>query len=73
LCNPTLVAIGSLTGEGQALGQKFASYGRVSSRLSRGGIEKLRNVLPIGCDGGNWQFAFDGVKRLHEEGADIIT
>lgn len=71
-CNPTLVAIGSLTEEGKMLAEKYAHDSRVVGRLGQDAVERLCRCMSLGKGQGKAEFAFETVRKLHSEGVDII-
>lgn len=70
--NPTLVAIGSLTGEGGELARRFAFDERVGGMLGVVERERMCKCMEFGREGGRVEFAYEAVRRLKEAGIDIV-
>ncbi|KAI0838493.1 hypothetical protein F5Y06DRAFT_48012 [Hypoxylon sp. FL0890] len=71
-CNPTLVALGSLTTEGQKEQEKYAHDPRVQKLLSAEGKQKLCACIGLGNDDATVEFAYQSVRELKAAGIDII-
>lgn len=71
-CNPTLVAIGSLTTEGAALQHKFAHDPRVQHLLSNDKRGNMCACMSFARESGKVEYAYASVKALREAGIDIL-
>ncbi|KAI0108757.1 hypothetical protein F4776DRAFT_409921 [Hypoxylon sp. NC0597] len=71
-CNPTLVAIGSLTTEGQKEQERYAHDPRVQKLLSTEGKQKLCACIGLGNDSSRVEHAYQSVRELKAAGVDII-
>lgn len=71
-CNPTLVAIGSLTTEGAALQHKFAHDPRVQHLISEDKRGNMCACMSFARKSGRVEYAYVSVKALREAGIDIL-
>ncbi|KAI2466924.1 hypothetical protein F4781DRAFT_332340 [Annulohypoxylon bovei var. microspora] len=71
-CNPTLVAIGSLTTEGQKEQEQYARDPRASKFLSAQGKHNLCSCMALCNDDSRAQYAYQSVRELKTAGIDII-
>ncbi|KAJ4405883.1 hypothetical protein N0V91_004992 [Didymella pomorum] len=71
-CNPTLVAIGSLTTEGAALQHKFAHDPRVQHLISEDKRGNMCACMSFAREDGKAEHAYASVKALREAGIDIL-
>ncbi|OTA76516.1 hypothetical protein M434DRAFT_88010 [Hypoxylon sp. CO27-5] len=71
-CNPTLVAIGSLTTEGQKEQETYAHDPRVQKLLSAEGKKRLCACMGLGNDSSRVEYAYQSVRDLKAAGVDVI-
>ncbi|KAF3035323.1 hypothetical protein E8E12_005422 [Didymella heteroderae] len=71
-CNPTLVAIGSLTTEGAALQHQFAHDPRVQHLISDDKRGNMCACMSFARGHGKAEHAYASVKALREAGIDIL-
>ncbi|KAF2165961.1 hypothetical protein M409DRAFT_23689 [Zasmidium cellare ATCC 36951] len=70
--NPTLAAVGSLTGEANDLLKSFSTDPRVVSRTTLHDMSLLSRCMHMSCKGAKWEYAIDSVRQLKAAGFDII-
>jgi hypothetical protein len=70
--NPTLIVIGSLTGESAAIVEQFSKDERVSSRVSTDDIPFMHKCMQMKSPNAKWEYAFDSVRQLKAAGVDIL-
>jgi len=71
-CNPTLVAIGSLTTEGQEHQERFAHDPRVESLIGKAQIDNMCRCMGMAKDKGQLENAYESVRQLKAAGIDIV-
>ncbi|CAI6238713.1 unnamed protein product [Periconia digitata] len=71
-CNPTLATLGSLTGEGRELQEKFAHDGRVQHLLGKEDVQHVCECMGFAKEKGKVDFAYQSVRMLREAGIDIL-
>ena len=72
-CCPTLVAVGSLTTEGQALSERFAHDPRVASKLSKHAQDSLCQCMNRHAKDSSFKYAVESVRMIKESGIDVIV
>ncbi|KAF2089218.1 hypothetical protein K490DRAFT_72049 [Saccharata proteae CBS 121410] len=72
-CCPTLVAVGSLTGEGAEGARRLAGDGRVRGRLEGAQRENLGRCMGFAGEGGRFEFAVESVRELRRRGVRVIA
>ncbi|KAF2138539.1 uncharacterized protein K452DRAFT_256118, partial [Aplosporella prunicola CBS 121167] len=70
--NPTLATMGTITGEGRELQERFANDPRVERLLDKGQKEKMCQCANMKAEGSRVEFAYESVRVLKEAGVDII-
>ncbi|KAI1076284.1 composite domain of metallo-dependent hydrolase [Whalleya microplaca] len=70
--NPTLIAVGSLTGESKEIMEFFSKDERVRSRASTDSLGLMHRCLHLTSPGAKWEYAIDSVRQLKAAGIDII-
>lgn len=70
--NPTLATMGSLTGEGRALQDRFAHDARVQGMIGESQIANMCNCMGFAAQHGKVEFAYESVRMLKEAGVDIL-
>ncbi|KAF2439459.1 hypothetical protein P171DRAFT_422015 [Karstenula rhodostoma CBS 690.94] len=70
--NPTLATMGSLTGEGRELQDRFAHDPRVEGLIGESQISNLCNCLGFAAQHGKVEYAYESVRRLKEAGVDVL-
>ena len=72
-CTPTLAVIGSNTGDGREMQERYAHDPRVQKLLAEGGQERMCQCLAMtNAQRGSLRNAIETVKRLKEAGIDIV-
>lgn len=71
-CNPTLVTIGSLTGEGAQLSDDFASDPRVQGLMGDRERAAMRKCMCMAAESSKLEYAYESVRRLKNAGVDIV-
>ncbi|XDG05477.1 hypothetical protein ABKA04_005092 [Annulohypoxylon sp. FPYF3050] len=71
-CNPTLVAVGSLTTEGQQEQERYAHDPRVTKFLNSQGKQNLCRCMALANDKSKVEYAYQSVRELKAAGIDII-
>lgn len=72
-CNPTLTVIGSSTAEGRRMQRRYANDPRVQDLLVEAGRESMCECLAMTSKrDGSLRNAIETVKKLKEEGIDIV-
>ncbi|KAI1455109.1 hypothetical protein F4805DRAFT_289939 [Annulohypoxylon moriforme] len=71
-CNPTLVALASLTTEGQKEQEKYAHDPRVTKFLNPQGTHNLCRCMALGNDEARVEYGYQSVRELKAAGIDII-
>ena len=72
-CCPTLVAVGSMTTEGQALSEKFAHDPRVASKISKHAQESLCQCMNRHAKNSSFKYAVESVRMMKDAGIDVIV
>lgn len=70
--NPTLAAIGSLTGEGRELAERYANDERVGAKLGVVERERMCRCMDFRKEGSTVEYAYEAVRQLKEAGIDIV-
>lgn len=70
--NPTLATMGSLTGEGRALQDRFAHDPRVQGLIGAQEVGNLCNCMGFAAQYGKLEFAYESVRMLRDAGVDIL-
>ncbi|KAK7755134.1 hypothetical protein SLS62_002949 [Diatrype stigma] len=71
-CNPTLVAMGSLTKQGLKEQEAYAHDPRVQKLLPQAAQERLCRCMGLGNESANAEHAYESVRQLKAAGIDII-
>lgn len=72
-CNPTLTVIGSNTTEGKAMQERYAHDPRVQDLLVDGERESMCQCIAMTSRSeGSLRFAIETVKKLKENGIDVL-
>lgn len=71
-CNPTLVTIGSLTGEGRRLAERFAHDPRVQHLIGEGERGAMCECMKMTVTSSKTEYAYETVRRLLSAGIDIV-
>lgn len=71
-CNPTLVAVGSLTTEGQQEQERYAHDPRVTKFMNSQGKQNLCRCMALANDNSKVEYAYQSVRELKAVGIDII-
>lgn len=71
-CNPTLVAMGSLTKQGQKEQEAYAHDPRVQQLLPQAAQERLCRCMGLGNESADAEHAYESVRQLKAAGIDII-
>ncbi|KAI1204721.1 uncharacterized protein F4807DRAFT_445979 [Annulohypoxylon truncatum] len=71
-CNPTLVALGSLTTEGQQEQESYAHDPRASKFLNSQGKQNLCRCMALANDKSRVKYAYQSVRELKAAGIDVI-
>ncbi|KAI0887000.1 uncharacterized protein GGS22DRAFT_120314 [Annulohypoxylon maeteangense] len=71
-CNPTLVAIASLTTEGQREQERYSNDPRASKFLNSQGKQNLCKCMALANDESKVEYAYQTVRKLKAAGIDII-
>lgn len=72
-CNPTLVAMGSLTTEGQAMQEGYARDERVAGLLGEAERERLCACMGMARrEGNSVEYAYESVRVLKGAGIDVV-
>ena len=72
-CSPTLLTLGSLTADGQALAEKFAHDPRVEGKLTPLAKERLCLCMNFKAEKSSFRYAIESVKMMKKEGIDVIA
>lgn len=70
--NPTLVAAGTLTGDGADVFKRFADDERVSKKVSKSNLELMHGCLHMKAPGAKLEYAIDSVRQLKAAGVKIV-
>ncbi|KAK7183936.1 hypothetical protein DPSP01_011740 [Paraphaeosphaeria sporulosa] len=70
--NPTLATMGSLTGEGRELQDRFAHDPRVKGLIDESAVHNLCNCMGFAAQHGKVEYAYESVRMLKEAGVDIL-
>lgn len=70
--NPTLATMGSLTGEGRELQDRFAHDPRVKGLIGEREVTNLCNCMGFANQLGRIEYAYESVRKLKEAGIDIL-
>jgi imidazolonepropionase-like amidohydrolase len=70
--NPTLSTMGSLTGEGRELQNRFAHDPRVKGLIGESEISNLCNCMGFAAQHGKIEYAYESVRMLKDAGVDIL-
>jgi hypothetical protein len=70
--NPTLATMGSLTGEGRELQDRFAHDPRVKGLIAESEINNLCNCMGFAAQHGKVEYAYESVRMLKDAGVDIL-
>jgi imidazolonepropionase-like amidohydrolase len=70
--NPTLIVIGSLTGESAAIVEQFSKDERVLSRVSTDDVPLMHKCMHMKSPNAKWEYAIDSVRQLKAAGVDIL-
>jgi imidazolonepropionase-like amidohydrolase len=71
-CNPTLVAIGSLTAEGKELQHQFAHDPRVEGLITEDRVANMCDCIAFAVEHGKVEYAYESVRALKGAGIDIL-
>lgn len=71
-CCPTLVAMGSLSGEGVDVQHRFAEDGRIAKVLTKAQQDHMCKCAHFKAETSKLQYSYDSVRALHEAGIDIV-
>lgn len=71
-CCPTLVAMGSFTGEGKETAEAFARDPRVAGMIDEQDKARMSQCMGFGAKGSSVEYAYESVRQLNAAGIDII-
>ncbi|KAL1610188.1 hypothetical protein SLS60_001853 [Paraconiothyrium brasiliense] len=70
--NPTLATMGSLTGEGRELQDRFAHDPRVKGLIGESAVNNMCNCMGFAAQHGKVEYAYQSVRTLRDAGVDIL-